>query len=420
MHDPHAIPEADDNAAFVLRMELGGDGPCVGVKDSIDIAGYPTRAGSASMAAAPPALRHATVVQALLDRGCRIVGKTNMHELAYGVTGINRWSGTPRNPRYPDRIPGGSSSGSAVAVAAETVAPGPGVWAAGAGAAGAIAGAAPGDLHRIGPHVDFTLGTDTGGSIRIPAACCGVYGLKTSYGRISREGVHPAVSSLDCVGPFARSLAMIERAMALMDASFVPGAPAANIRLGVVNVTADPGVVATVRAALARADVASVPIDLPSLEDAYAAGLTIIGAENWSAYGHLVDGPGLGDDVRARLLGNRSISGEALAAAERCRTIFRAEVDAALERVDALVLPTLPIVPPRLGETADARAVLRLTAFVRPFNVSGHPALSMPLATEANLPAGLQLVGRRGGDAALCAAAHRLVPHPAETHLGES
>jgi amidase len=404
MHAPQAIPEADDNAAFVLRMELGGDGPRVGVKDSIDIAGYPTRAGSAAMASAPPALRHAVVVQALLDRGCRIVGKTNMHELAYGVTGINRWSGTPRNPRYPDRIPGGSSSGSAVAVAA------------GAVAVGAIAAAAPGDPPRVGlpprvgPPIDFTIGTDTGGSIRIPAACCGVYGLKTSYGRISREGVHPAVSSLDCVGPFARSLTMIERAMALMDASFAPGAPPANIRLGIVNVTADPGVVATVRAALARADITSVPIDLPSLEDAYAAGLTIIGAENWSAYGHLVDGPGLGDDVRTRLLGNRSISGEALTAAERCRTIFRAEVDAALERVDALVLPTLPIVPPRLGEIADARAVLRLTAFVRPFNLSGHPALSVPLATEANLPAGLQLVGRRGGDAALCAAAHRLVP----------
>ena len=391
MHDPQAI-QATDAAAFVLRFELGGDGPRVGVKDSIDIAGYPTRAGSAALADAGGAQHHAAVVQALLDRGCRIVGKTSMHELAYGVTGINRWGGTPRNPSYPDRIPGGSSSGSAVAVAA-----GP-----------------QGD-----PPVDFALGTDTGGSIRIPAACCGVYGLKTSYGRISRKGVHPAVSSLDCIGPFARSLPMIERAMALMDASFAPDAPPTTLRLGIVNVTADPGVVAAVRAALARAAIPSVPIDLPSLADAYAAGLTIIGAENWSAYGHLVDGPGLGDDVRTRLLGNRSISGEALAAAERCRTVFRAEVDAALERVDALVLPTLPIVPPRLGEAADARAVLRLTAFVRPFNVSGHPALSIPLETDSHLPAGLQLVGRPGGDAALCAAAHSLVP-PSETIPGDS
>jgi amidase len=382
MHAPHAI-QATGDAAFVLRMELGGEGPRVGVKDSIDIAGYPTRAGSAAFASAPPAPRHATVVQALLDRGCRIVGKTNMHELAYGVTGINRWSGTPKNPRYPDRIPGGSSSGSAVAVAA-------------------------GPLGY--PPVDFALGTDTGGSIRIPAACCGVYGLKTSYGRISREGVHPEVSSLDCVGPFAQSLTMIEHGMALMDATFAPCAPPASIRLGIVNVTADLSVVSPVRAALSRAGMASVPIDLPSLEDAYAAGLTIIGAENWAAYGHLVDAPGLGDDVRTRLLGNRSITGEALTAAERCRTIFRAEVDAALERADVLVLPTLPIVPPRLGETGDARAVLRMTAFVRPFNVSGHPALSIPLETDANLPVGLQVVGRRGGDAALCAAAHRLVP----------
>ena len=382
MPDPHAI-QATDRAAFVERFDLGGDGLHVGVKDCIDIAGYPTRAGSAALESAAPARRHAAVVQSLLDGGCRIVGKTNMHELAYGVTGINRWSGTPRNPRYPDRIPGGSSSGSAAAVAA-----GP----------------------RGDPPVHFTIGTDTGGSIRIPAACCGVYGLKTSYGRISRAGVHPAVSSLDCLGPFALSLGMIEHAMELIDASFAPSPAPTDLRLGVVNVTADFSVVAQVRGALARSDIGSVPVDLPSLEDAYAAGLAIIGAENWTAYGHLVDAPGLGADVRARLLGNRGISAEALAAAERCRAVFRAEVDAALELVDALVLPTLPIVPPRLGETGDARAVLRLTAFVRPFNVSGHPALSIPLEKDAHLPAGLQLVGRRGGDAALCAAAHRLVP----------
>ncbi len=154
---------AAPDAVFVATMQLGGGGPRVAVKDSIDIAGYPTRVASLAFAAAPPAVRNAAVVQALLDGGCKIVAKSNMHELAYGVTGINGYTGTPVNPRYPDRIPGGSSSGSAVAVAAGLV--------------------------------DFAIGTDTGGSIRIPAACCGVYGLKPTYGRISRAGVHPTTST---------------------------------------------------------------------------------------------------------------------------------------------------------------------------------------------------------------------------------
>src|SRR5260221_14465421 len=148
--------EPVDESVFVARMQLGADGLRVGVKDSIDIAGYSTRSGSRALADAAPAARHAAVVKALLEGGCRIVGKTNMHELAYGVTGINLWTGTPINPRYPDRVPGGSSSGSAVAVAAKLV--------------------------------DFAIGTDTGGSIRIPASCCGVFWLKPTYGPASREG----------------------------------------------------------------------------------------------------------------------------------------------------------------------------------------------------------------------------------------
>ncbi|MDB6083679.1 MAG: amidase, partial [Gammaproteobacteria bacterium] len=190
---------AAGDAVFVQFLQLGGDGPRVGVKDSIDIAGYPTQAGSAALAQAPNAARHAPVVQALLDGGCRIVGKTNMHELAYGVTGINRYTGTPVNPRYPERVPGGSSSGSAVAVAAGLV--------------------------------DFAIGTDTGGSIRVPACCCGVYGLKTTYGRVSRAGVHPPTSSLDCVGPFAAELGMIEKAMAFIDPSFIAESVPATVTL---------------------------------------------------------------------------------------------------------------------------------------------------------------------------------------------
>lgn len=368
-------------AVFVETMQLGGDGLRVAVKDSIDIAGYPTRAASLAFAAAPPAVRHAAVVQALLDGGCKIVAKSNMHELAYGVTGINGYTGTPVNPRYPDRIPGGSSSGSAVAVAAGLV--------------------------------DFAIGTDTGGSIRIPAACCGVYGLKPTYGRLSRAGVHPTTSTLDCVGPIACDLSMIERAMTLMDPTFMVKPPPAKVRLGVVTVTADAAVETAVRRALAQADATVTPIYLPSFDEAYAAGLTIIAAENWTAFGHLIESGGLGADVRARLSAARDVTRDAVAAAEACRVRFRAEVDAVLERVDALALPTLPIEPLTLAAAADARASLRLTALVRVFNLSGHPALSIPLETDTRLPAGLQLVGRRMADAGLCALAHRVVENVA-------
>jgi amidase len=248
----------------------------------------------------------------------------------------------------------------------------------------------------------------------------------------------PMISTLDCIGPFARDLAMIERAMALMDATFVPKAPPAVVRVGVValrvaaldgaalDAAADPAVCIsaavhrTVRGALDDAAnrrgtdtagkagrVTLTPIELPSFEPAFAAGITLIGAENWAAFGHLADSPGLGPDVRARLLAARDITAAAVAAAEACRTRFRAEVDAALERVDVLALPTLPDFPLPLAAALDPRAALRTTALVRQFNVSGHPALTIPLMGES-LPVGLQLVGRRGEDAALCALARRI------------
>lgn len=369
-----ASPQTD--CIFVEKLDLGGGGLRVGVKDSIDIEGVPTRMACACYADAPPAQRHAEVVRALLDAGCRIVGKTNMHELAYGVTGINRWTGTPINPRAPGRVPGGSSSGSAVAVAAGLV--------------------------------DFAVGTDTGGSIRIPAACCGVQGLKPSFGRVSRLGVHPAKSSLDCVGPFARDVAMLERAMTMFDGSFRIQALPARATVGWVAVEAHPDITAAARSALEQADVAVRPISLPSFKAAFAAGLTIISAENWAAYSHLMTCESLGSDVRTRLLASRAISAADVEGAESVRRAFRAQVDAALAEVDALALPTLPDFPLTIAAAADAAAALQVTSFVRPFNLSGHPALSIALAAANGLPAGLQLVGRLHEDEALCALA-RLV-----------
>jgi amidase len=360
---------------FVERMELGGSGPRVGVKDSIDIAGFPTRMGSVCFADAPPAAQHAAVVRALLDAGCRIVGKTNMHELAYGVTGINRWSGTPANPRAPGRVPGGSSSGSAVAVAAGLV--------------------------------DFSLGTDTGGSIRIPAACCGVVGLKPSYGRISRSGVHPATSTLDCVGPMARDVPMIERAMTIIDPSFRSQAAPGRATIGWVEVQANTKVTSAARAALASTQIPVRSISLPSFAAAFAAGLAIIASENWAAFGHLAGSVKLGADVRTRLLGSQRITSAEVASAETVRSGFRAQIDEALTHVDALALPTLPDLPLSLAAAADARAALQSSSLVRPFNLSGHPAITLPLSVEG-LPAGLQLVGRMGADEALCALARSL------------
>jgi amidase len=359
---------------FVQELNLGGTGPRVAVKDTIDIAGYPTRGGSRSLDGAPAAGRNADVVQRLLDAGCAIVGKTTLHELAFGVTGINHWAGTAPNPKYPNLIPGGSSSGSAAAVAAGLA--------------------------------DFALGTDTGGSIRVPATCCGIYGLKPTFGRVSRRGVLPAETSLDCVGPFAATIDMLIQAMRIIDGSFVETGVHGRVRM--IDVAAEPAISATVRAAVEKADFTTSAGRLDGMDAAFQAGLTIINAETWGAFGHLVESGLVGADVAARLLKARDTSPDDIAAAEQIRRRFSEAVDRALEGADALVLPTLPAFPLTLEEAmADASAV-RTTAFVRPFNLSGHPALSIPLRGPGNLPVGLQLVGRKGEDAVLCALAHRL------------
>ena len=184
-------------AALTRAFILGTPGGLrVAVKECLGIEGLPTRAGSAAFEDAPPEQTHSAVVSALLSSGCQIIGTANMHELAFGMTGANGHTGTPLNPRWPDRIPGGSSSGSASLVAQG--------------------------------KVDFAVGTDTGGSVRQPACCCGVYGLKPTFGRLSRRGAVPVGSSLDCIGPFAATATMLTRAMAAMDPGFTPRGPFAT------------------------------------------------------------------------------------------------------------------------------------------------------------------------------------------------
>src|SRR5206468_1634351 len=158
------------------RLDSSGNGPRLAIKDLIDVEGVPTTAGSKAVAdAAEPASKDAPLMAGARAAGVRIVGKANLHELAFGATGVNPWFGTAVNPLDPALVPGGSSSGSAVAVATD--------------------------------EADVAYGSDTGGSVRIPSACCGTAGLKTTHGRISLGGVWPLALSLDTVGPMARDVA---------------------------------------------------------------------------------------------------------------------------------------------------------------------------------------------------------------------
>ncbi|KMS52086.1 Glu-tRNA amidotransferase [Sphingobium cupriresistens LL01] len=362
------------SAILIESYDAPGDGPTVAVKDCIDIAGSATCCGSRALADVAPARDHARVVQALVDGGYRIVAKANMHELAYGMTGLNKWTGPVENPLFPALMPGGSSSGSAAAVAARMV--------------------------------DLALGTDTGGSVRMPAACCGVIGLKPSYGRLSRVGVMPAKSALDSVGIFGREMSVVEHAMAQMDPSFLRLETVGPVSIGAVDVVAAREIAAAVEAALASSGAGIESCRLPAIEDAFQAGVIQMAAEASAAYGHLVASGLLGEDVEQRLRGAPAMATvERLAWAEGVKAAFVAQVDALLDRFAVLALPTLPDFPPRIDDLGDAKAILRLSSLVRPFNLSGHPAISLPLATPSGRPAAIQLVGRRGDDARLCAIA---------------
>ncbi|WP_153101110.1 amidase [Paraburkholderia hayleyella] len=363
--------------AFDLSTHPRAEAPTVAIKDSIDIAGYPTTAGSLALAAAPVATQHAEVVQRLLDAGWRITGKTNMHELAFGMTGINDFYGTPPNPQDVTRIPGGSSSGSASAVGQKLV--------------------------------DAALGTDTGGSVRGPAACCGVIGLKPTFGRVSRQGIMPGMTTLDCVGPFARDMKTLIDVMRAIDPSFQADKAScaiAKTRIGIVDAEAEQDITEALAEAMTCADLATHRITLHSMKPAFTAGLTIINAETWRAFGHLIGNGKLGADIEARL---RAASNTALAdlqAAERVRRSFSDEVDHALDQVDVLVMPTLPALPITLEAARTGTSVLGMSALIRPFNLSGHPALTLPIPLKTStLKAGLQIIGRKGQDEQVCAVA---------------
>lgn len=347
----------------------------VAVKDLIDEAGHVTTAGCRALAdrATPASVDAACVagVRAAERHGrVAVVGRTVLHELAYGITGVNEWAGTPRNPLDPRLVPGGSSSGSAAAVAAG--------------------------------EADVALGTDTGGSIRIPATCCGVAGLKTTHGRVPLLGVRPLAPSMDTVGLLSRDVAGLIAGMGLLEPGFiVPGAlPVLDRpwRVGRLQLPAHPAVDRAVDDAVAvLADAHGlevVPIeperDLPGWARVQAPSGRLLSAEAWASAGLLVRlAPDhVGDDVRGRLLAGSAVTAGQRQADQRAVDDWRAELGRLLARVDVLALPTLTGPVPRLDD-ADAMYGVRQTL---PVNAAGVPALSLPLISPVG-PVGLQLVG---------------------------
>jgi amidase len=362
-------------STWILREAAPGPGLRVAVKDIIDVAGLPTTAGSLAVAdLARPAGADAACVaglRAAIARGqACLAGKVNLHELAYGISGINAAFGTPVNPLDPALVPGGSSSGSAVAVATG--------------------------------EADVAYGTDTGGSIRIPAACCGVAGLKTTWGRIPLAGVWPLAPSMDTVGPVARDVAGLAAGMALLEPGFTvsEGPPAA---VGRVMMAADPAISRAVDAALAAAGWQVSPVTLPGLGAATAAAMAVLDAEAWQSDGALArSSPGrIGHDVLRRLREASQITPATLGRARQQAARWRATLSELWDRIDLLALPTLQGFPPVLG---DAGGLARIRGLTSPVNLAGAPALALPVPTGGPLPASVQLIGPAGSEERLLAA----------------
>jgi amidase len=361
-------------ATFITRLPHATGGIRLAVKDLIDVAGVPTTAGSRAVAAsAEPAGRDAACMAGARAAGAAIVGKANLHELAYGGAGINQWFGTPVNPLDPELLPGGSSSGSAVAVAV-------------------------GDA-------DVAYGSDTGGSVRIPAAFCGVTGLKTTHGRIPLDGVWPLAPSLDTVGPMAADVAGVVAGMALLEPGFTVRVPPAvrvgRIRPAGFEVTGS--IDEAVDAAVASSGLQATEVDLPGWLEAREACSVVIDAEAvWSNRALLGDPAKralLGDNVRDRLTGADAVTAADLARARALQVRWREALAGALRTVDLLVLPTVPFYPPPL----PAPPGLHFNAFTSPVNLSGFPALALPVRSDHRLPASLQLIAPPGAEALLLA-----------------
>ena len=353
------IRERADLNAFISVSSEEGSGTVVAVKDLVDVAGMVTTAGAVILPR-EPAAEDAPVVCRLRGEGCVIVGKTNLHEFAYGVTSVNPHYGAVRNPHDLDRVAGGSSGGSAVAVAAGMC--------------------------------DWAVGTDTGGSIRIPASFCGVVGFKPALGSIDTAGVIPLSRSLDTIGPLAPDVAGAARAYSMMSGEALPYEPGREPRLAVPA-----GWVADLDEPTARAwrlvSDGLPEIDFVQREPLYSVSLTILLVEaavyhrRWATECPEKYGADVIGHIRRGLEILAVDFDEAMAAWPK----LREDAMHALEGIDALILPATAIVAPLIGAGTEVREPI--TRYTRPFNATGQPVVTLPAPVQG-LPVGIQVVGR--------------------------
>jgi amidase len=372
---PHDIKTAVRGAA---------DGPLarltVAVKDMYDIAGERTGGGNPDwLSAQKPAAKNAAAVQRLLDSGATIVGKTICDEFFYSVAGMNAHYGTPPNVRAPERMPGGSSSGSAAATAAGVC--------------------------------DIGLGSDTGGSVRVPGSFCGLYGIRTTHGRVDTAGAMDMSPTFDTIGWFAQGPGVFRRVgSVLLGGSAVSGSINRLVFADDAFAEADEPVAALLRAALARmAEVLPKPEHLrvaPAGLDPWREAVRIIQAyEIWQVYGRFVEEkkPKFGPGVAERMKIASAVTKAQADSAREVQAAARDHIRALIKPGTIVALPTAPCIAPRLDTPAAGLEsfrvrVMRLTCIA---GLGGLPQITIPAGTVSGCPAGLSFIGWSGGDEAL-------------------
>ena len=377
LEDPYGAFCTDTDA----YLEGAVDGPLAGLtfaaKDIFDVAGHVTGGGNPDWKAAQaPAAGTAPHVERLVAAGATMVGKTITDEITRGILGENAHDGTPVNPRAPGRVAGGSSSGSAAAVA--------------------------------GGLVDFALGSDTGGSVRVPASFCGLYGMRTTHGRLSLDGMLPQAASFDTVGWFARDAEMFARVAAVLFETDIPDArPTRMIVAEDAFEVADAAVADALQMAIARVgdrigDVASARLSENGLDVWRQIQQPLQSCEAWETIRDWVDrcNPRFAWDVAMRLAEAARITDETIDEARKGRAAVQARMAELLQPGAVVCLPTTPFPAPEAGlrqsEMWDRRQrIITLTCLG---GLLGAPQINLPLVEVEGLPVGLSLLAAPGAD----------------------